>query len=91
MSFYPLKSDLWRIMQHDVGEIANMNIQIGKYYTNDSSDLALLVKQIFYIKDGFIKLRGVLYIKKGMILVEHKTYKFPVENLGDWHEWAATN
>ena len=63
----------------------NIELKRGAIYTNNRTDLAFKVHNIFYSNKVCVKVKGTLFIKKsGYILEGPKGYTLYYDRISDW-------
>ena len=61
-----------------------MLLSRGGTYTNETTDLAITIKNIHYENSEYYKVRAIIFNKKNGTVYEHKQYKLLKENLKSW-------
>ena len=65
-----------------------MNLSKGISYTNETSDLAIKITNIYYESDTYYKVRAIIYVKKDGRIQEIKGYKLQKDLLKSWIIYA---
>lgn len=63
-----------------------MILSTGATYTNNTTDLAITIKNIHYESAVYYKVRAVIFNKKNGIVYENKHYKLLKSNIKSWRK-----
>jgi hypothetical protein len=61
-----------------------MTLSRGGTYTNETSDLAITIKNIYYENSKCYKVKAVIFNKRNGIIYEDKSFVLLKENLKSW-------